>query len=351
MSALNICEGVAKLLVTTVPGIEDLLLEELQRTSPGSGVVRRGRVIYTLGRALKGGELARLVSMLTLAEKAYAIIVEGRVTGTDDAKKLLLSSLDPIKEWIERPFYFAVEASREGRHDFTSVDIARAVGAALQELLPKSRVSLDDPDVLFYAEIIGEEFRLAIDLTPFVSLRDRGYRAYVHPSSLNPIVARAMCRIAGFRGEQALLDPMCGGGTIVIEALLESPTSRATGFDVDPRHVRGALLNSRAAGVNADFAVADVRSLPRIVRTNVDVIATNPPYGIRERAVGGLTTLYKALIEGGHQVLSEGGRMVILSPLRGKIERIGRRLNWTPSSIRKVEVGGLLAYLFLFEKS
>ncbi|MEM1521604.1 MAG: THUMP domain-containing protein [Thermofilaceae archaeon] len=342
-------EGVSKLLITTVPGLEDLLLAEL-KPLPGSGMIKRGKVIYTLAKPMKGGELGRFISRLTLAEKVYAVLTEGYALSLEEIKRLLSTPVDLVSGMANYPLSFAVEAAREGVHPFTSLDISRVVGSAIQEKHPRLRVSLDDPDLLFYAELMGREFRLAIDLTPFTSLRDRGYRVYVHPSSLNPIVARAMCRLANLRDGETLVDPLCGGGTIVIEGLLESPLSRGVGFDVNPAHVRGAMLNAASAGVVADFWVADARHLSSLLGHEVDVIATNPPYGIREKAVGGLKRLYFSLIEEGYTVLEEGGRLVILSPLKRIVERAAREQRWRPSSVRKIDLGGLTSFIFLFRK-
>ncbi len=341
--------GVRKLLLTTVPGLEDLLLEEVQRIAPGRGALRRGRVLYELERAAGGGELSRMLSKLTLAEKVRAVVAEGRARELGGIRRLVLSA--PALEGLgRRPLFFAVEAEREGDHSFTSVDVARVVGSAIQELYPNLRVSLDDPDVLLYAELIEDEFRLAIDLTPFISLKDRGYRVYVHPSSLNPIVARSMVRIARLKAGETLVDPMCGSGTIVIEGLLDQPAAVGLGFDVNPRHVRGALLNASTAGVVADFAVADVRRLSRTLRESVDVLAANPPYGIRERPVGGLAAVYRALFRAGRATLREGGRLVVLSPLKGLVERASRLYGWSPASVRQIEMGGLAAFIYLFER-
>ncbi|MEM0042486.1 MAG: THUMP domain-containing protein [Thermofilaceae archaeon] len=342
-------EGVSKLLITTVPGLEDLLLAEL-KPLPGSGIIRRGKIIYTLAKPMKGGELGRFISRLTLAEKVYAVLVEGYASSLEEIKQLLSTPTDLISGMADHPLSFAVEAAREGVHPFTSLDISRVVGSAIQGKYPRLRVSLDDPDLLLYAELVGKEFRLAIDLTPFTSLRDRGYRVYVHPSSLNPIVARAMCRLANLKDGETLVDPLCGGGTIVIEGLLDAPRVHGLGFDINPVHVRGAITNATSAGVLADFWVADVRYLNNLLRQGVDVVATNPPYGIREKAVGGLKRLYFSLIEGGRQVLNEGGRLVILSPLKQLVERAAREQRWRPSSVRKIDLGGLTSFIFLFRK-
>lgn len=350
LSARTLDEGASKLLVTTVPGLEDLLLAELGKL-PGSGTIKRGRVVYRLASPAKGSELARIISHLTLAEKVYAIIAEGCATGLEDIKRILRESLNLISGIANYPLFFAVEAAREGRHDFTSPDIAKVVGSAIQERFPQMKVSLDDPDIVFYAELVGRDFRFAVDLTPFTSLRDRGYRVYVHPSSLNPIVARAMCRLSGLKEGETLVDPMCGSGTIVVEGLLEIPSARGIGFDVNPEHVRGAILNASSAGVVADFYVADATHLASLLRPGVDVMIANPPYGIRERAVGGLSRLYRALINEGFKVLREGGRLLILSPLQRLVERVARESGWSPSAVRRIDLGGLTSYIYVFEKT
>jgi len=343
-------EGVSKLLVTTVPGLEDLLLIELQSLLPGTGALKRGKVIYEPRCRVRSRELSALMSRLTLAEKVHIIIAEGTVTRLEDVREVVRSSKDRLAELASRPLFFAVEASREGQHPFTSIDVAKEVGSAIQELFPHLLVSLDDPDVLFHVELVGREFRLAIDLTPFTSLKERGYRVYVHPSSLNPIVARAMCRISGLRDGEVLLDPMCGSGTVVIEALLDKASVWGIGFDVHPGHVRGALMNAAAAGVVADFGVADARRISTTFRGNVDVVITNPPYGIREKAVGGLVTLYRSLVEGGRALLNDEGRMVVLTPLRAMFERIARKAGWSSIVVREIEMGGLTNYIFLLKR-
>ncbi|MCS7105145.1 MAG: THUMP domain-containing protein [Thermofilaceae archaeon] len=339
-----------KVLVTTVPGLEDLLLKEIETILPGQGEIRSGRVIYSTPSSLTTEVLSQLITSLTLAEKVHLVLIEGKAHSLDDVKGLVRDNLYIIEGLLKSSTCFAVEAVREGAHAFTSVDVAREVGAAIQELEPRPPVSLDDPDLVFHTELIGSEFRLAIDLTPFISLRDRGYRVYVHPSSLNPVVARAMVKIAGIRNGEILLDPMCGGGTIVIEALLENASAYCIGFDVNPIHVRGARLNAAAAGVNAEFGVANAVNLQRMFRRGVDLIVTNPPYGIREKAVSGKIRLYESLIEGAYRILTDEGRLIILSPLKKLVERIAFRYQWRSTYTRRTEIGGLVTYIYLFKK-
>jgi 23S rRNA G2445 N2-methylase RlmL len=346
------CElSVKKIVVTTVPGLEDLLEEEISKFLPGVGVIRKGRVIYESFSSLGAEDLFRLVAGLTLGEKVYAILSEAPARSLDDVRDAALSALGEIKLLLGPETCFAVDAEREGEHPFSSVDIARVVGSVVQTIEPPPPVSLDDPDVVLHAELVGDEFRLAIDLTPFLNLRDRGYRVYIHPSSLNPVVARALCKLAGVEEGCTFVDPMCGSGTIVIEGLLEAPGAQGFGFDVKLEHVVGARANAKAAGVDASFGVADVRTLPSMLRRGVDAIVTNPPYGIRERAAGGLRKVYESLLRGAHSVLEEGGRLVLISPLKRFVERAASSLKWLPSSVRKLDMGGLTTFVYVFVKA
>ncbi len=61
------------------------------------------------------------------------------------------------------------------------------------------------------------------------TLHKRGYRDAMHKSSLNETVAAGMLALAGYDSERALVDPMCGAGTIAIEAALLA-THRAPGL-------------------------------------------------------------------------------------------------------------------------
>jgi len=341
---------IKKVLITTVPGLEELLMEEVERLLPGGGVIRWGRVIYESAHPLDTDELYRLVGRLTLAEKVYAVLAEARARTLDDIRNATLSALDDVKLLLEPTASFAVKAERIGTHPFSSTDVARAVGSAVQALNPPPPVSLDDPDVVLYAELVGDEFRLAVDLTPFINLRDRGYRVYIHPSSLNPVIARALCRLARIGDDSVFVDPMCGSGTIVIEGLMDAPRASGFGFDVKIEHVIGARANAAAAGVHAEFGVADVRTLANLLRGGVDAVITNPPYGIRERAVGGLKTVYERLFDGAYSILEDRGRFVLLSPLGYLVERVASRRKWLPDSVRRLNVGGLETLVYVFVK-
>ncbi len=81
------------------------------------------------------------------------------------------------------------------------------------------RPSVDrvDPDVHVFVRVDGRRATAYVDLAG-ESLHRRGYRAHVGGAPLKETLAAAVLRLAGFRGHCHLVDPLCGAGTIAIEA-------------------------------------------------------------------------------------------------------------------------------------
>jgi putative N6-adenine-specific DNA methylase len=79
------------------------------------------------------------------------------------------------------------------------------------------RVDLEDPKVTVVAVAGHGRALLGLD-TSGKSLDKRGYRMEGHPAPLKETLAAAVLRLAGYDGSRPLLDPMCGSGTLAIEA-------------------------------------------------------------------------------------------------------------------------------------
>lgn len=79
------------------------------------------------------------------------------------------------------------------------------------------KVDLKDPKVIVVAFIQKGRCTLSLDTTG-KTLHKRGYRTEGHPAPIKETLACAILDLAGYDGTQPLLDPMCGSGTIAIEA-------------------------------------------------------------------------------------------------------------------------------------
>lgn len=80
-------------------------------------------------------------------------------------------------------------------------------------------VDVVEPRVVVVAHLARGRCMLSLD-TSGKSLHKRGYREQGHPAPLKETLAAAILLMAGYDGTQAFLDPMCGSGTLAIEAAM-----------------------------------------------------------------------------------------------------------------------------------
>jgi putative N6-adenine-specific DNA methylase len=175
------------------------------------------------------------------------------------------------------------------------------------------------PDVRIVVRIVRDECAVSLD-TSGESLNRRGYRSAPTEASLKETLAAGLILLAGWQGEQPLIDPACGAGTIPIEAALiagnvapgsfgrpfgfqrlhgydrkrwESLLSEAReasrhpipvrieGSDISPAAVAGALRNAANAKAQERilFSARSIRNFSP--GEGPGVIVCNPPYGAR----------------------------------------------------------------------
>jgi putative N6-adenine-specific DNA methylase len=80
-------------------------------------------------------------------------------------------------------------------------------------------INRDEPKVVVVAHLRHGRCMLSFD-TSGKSLHKRGYREQGHPAPLKETLSAAILIMAGYDGSQAFMDPMCGSGTIAIEAAM-----------------------------------------------------------------------------------------------------------------------------------
>lgn len=214
-------------------------------------------------------------------------------------------------------------ACRSSRLTHTQYVAQRTKDAIVDRLRERfgARPDVDrkDPDVHVFVHLLRDRATLYLDLSG-EPLSRRGYRTSPGLAPMKENLAAAVLRLAGFDGEAAVFDPMCGSGTLLIEAALWAE-SRAPGLlrprfgferwrnfgDMEARlitdlrdaararirpsvaAVRGAdtsLEALEAARANAERAGVklELQSLPvRDARPDLPtgLMVTNPPYGER----------------------------------------------------------------------
>jgi putative N6-adenine-specific DNA methylase len=185
---------------------------------------------------------------------------------------------------------------------------------------------------LFIVRFVKDVCTVSVD-TSGALLHKRGYRQQLAKAPLRETLAAAVLIGAGWTGETPILDPMCGSGTIPIEAAMiarrmapgrdrsfaflnwpsasekswkslieearagELPSSPVViqGSDRDEGAIVAAKANAERAGVSTDI---DFRVLPvsaMETAASPGLIALNPPYGVRIGATNPLRNLYARL--------------------------------------------------------
>lgn len=146
--------------------------------------------------------------------------------------------------------------------------------------------------------------------------------------AIPPRLARIMVNLAGCTTGKTFLDPFCGVGTILQEALLSE--SHVVGVDLNPWCVKAAKENLEWLTKEydlrkADFIVllGDARKLSSRVR-NVDCIATEPDLGpalryiptntYAAKIVAKLEPLYFEFLKDAYNMLNDNGRLVMVTP-------------------------------------
>jgi putative N6-adenine-specific DNA methylase len=159
-------------------------------------------------------------------------------------------------------------------------------------------VDRDDPDVALFVHLVHDRATVYADLSGG-ALHRRGYRAQAVEAPLKETLAAAILRLAGWDRARPLIDPMCGSGTLALEAALWArdiapglSAGRRFGFErwachdppaarraADPAAVEIARANARTAGVQIDARRRPLRDLAPTSPPGQVVV--NPPYGER----------------------------------------------------------------------
>lgn len=209
--------------------------------------------------------------------------------------------------------------SDEFRHSkFVSYKVKDAIVDYFRELNGKRpSVRISRPDVLLNIHIAQTACTLSLDSSG-ESLHRRGYRQEAVEAPLNEVLAAGMILMTGWKGECDLIDPMCGSGTIPIEAALIARniapgvfrkefafekwgdfdqnlfdriynddsqerefTHKIYGYDNNPKANEIATHNVKAAGVSKDI-ILKLQPFQQFEQpAEKSIIITNPPYGER----------------------------------------------------------------------
>jgi len=115
----------------------------------------------------------------------------------------------------------AVHSDRFNHSHYISLKTKDAIVDQFRDRYDGERpsIDIDSPDISLDVHCNGIDFTISLDSSG-ESLHKRGYRQSQRKAPLNEVLAAGMVLLSGWDGTKPLLDPMCGSGTILTEALL-----------------------------------------------------------------------------------------------------------------------------------
>ena len=304
-----------KMVAKTFHGLEEVLAGEIREIG--------GRDIEILNRAVgfRGNKYLLYKANLSL-RTAIRILVP--VLETKIKNQIDLYNRIREYEWekhLETGMTMAVDtflnSSAFTNSHFVSLRTKDAIVDRIREKYNRRpSVSKKDPDLFVNIHLASNKLTVSLD-TSGASLHKRGYRKADVEAPLNEVLAAGLILLTGWQGESDFYDPMCGSGTLGIEAALiarkippgifrkkygfeKSPDFEAALFeevfdsieekkwegkvyssDISKHAVQAAMKNAREASVhkNINFLGANFEKYPPVDEGGLAIL--NPPYGQR----------------------------------------------------------------------
>jgi len=336
-------------MVTTIPGIEDIVLKEAsEKLNLLETQLRFGGIGGRVYLKIPESEIQKLFEMRSI-EHIIQIIETFSVKKTKSGLDEICNEVSELT--IPLGSTFRVTCERVGDHEYTSIDVQRVAGQAIVDKYG-TKVNLKDPETIVKVDVVHNLCIVGIQLTRN-SLRIRYPRAFQHPSALNPVIAYAMLRYSNVQPGDVILDAFCGGGTIVIEAAQVWGNIEAVGLDVSLKCIEGANRNAEAAKVKSKvkFILGDATRLERFLPTDwkVDKAVSNLPFGIRSGRRKSLPRIYSGFLKSLLPFLKETSKICLLTIHKRMLRSIGENLGYKMLDSKQIMNGGLTAHMMLFK--
>ncbi len=307
----------ASFVATTMAGLEGVLADELQ-TLGGQEISLHTRAVRFQGdKALMYSANLNLRTALRVLKPIHNFRAADAQALYDGVAQVNWSDYLDVRGTL------AVESSVRSPYfnhpNFVSLKVKDAIVDQFRNRFgSRPSVDVENPRLRIYIHVFEDHCHLFLDSSG-ASLHLRGYRLEAGKAPLNEVLAAGMILLSGWKPEQPFLDPLCGSGTLVIEAGLlaadaapqlgrgqfgfmhwkdfdaglwagleqqararvHAPKAEIAGSDISAGNIDIARRNAGRAGLGAgvQFQVKAFEELPPPWPQGV--IITNPPYGLR----------------------------------------------------------------------
>jgi len=317
-----------KIVAKTLAGLENVLADEIRALGAESVLVERRAVSFVGDQEM----MYKANFHLRTAIKILKPIAEFEVTNRDElydhAKEI------PWTNYLALGKSFAIDATVQSEmfvnSMFASLRVKDAIADQFREATGKRpSVNSDDPDIRINVHLMNNHCTLSLDSSGD-SLHKRGYRIGQGEAPINEVLAAGMILLTGWHGEKDFLDPMCGSGTLLIEAAMIAKGippgmyRKSFGFEQWPdfdeklfeeiyngdyeKEFNGKIIGSDISAMDIAIAKNNIKnaSLSKVIELQVHdfinmeppfengIIITNPPYGERMKTQS-ITELYTSI--------------------------------------------------------
>ena len=305
-----------ELIAKTFMGLEPVLAQELTQLGANNVQIGRRMVSFTGDKEM----MYRANFQLHTAIRILKPIRHFKAGSADDVYNEV-QTID-WSEYIPQGKTFSVDSvvySEEFRNSrFVTYKVKDAIVDQFREKTGnRPNISISNPDIRLHIHIAEDKATLCLDSSG-ESLHRRGYRQESVEAPLNEVLAAGMILMSGWKGDTDFIDPMCGSGTLLIEAALIARNispgvfrkefafekwpdfdqdlfdtiynddsqerefgHHIYGYDIDMKAVNTARMNVKAAGLTKDITV-DCQDFKDFTKpANKSTMITNPPYGER----------------------------------------------------------------------
>ncbi|WBA55972.1 bifunctional 23S rRNA (guanine(2069)-N(7))-methyltransferase RlmK/23S rRNA (guanine(2445)-N(2))-methyltransferase RlmL [Providencia sp. 21OH12SH02B-Prov] len=326
------------LFASTARGLEELLKSELEALGASQCKIAQGGVYFQADERVMYQSLlwSRLASRILLPLNEFDVY-------SDLDLYLGVQAIDwteifSVNDTFSVHFSGTNDEIRNSQYGALKVKDA-IVDCFVRKLDQRPDVARQQPDIRVNVYLNKERASVALDLSGD-ALHIRGYRDLAGQAPLKENLAAAIINRSGWQKDTPLVDPMCGSGTLLIEAAmiaadrapglyrehwgfyawskynpelwreliteaqvrfrqgLKETTSRFYGVDIDKRVLDMARSNARRAGVQELISLnqGDAAMLENPVKTDhKGTILSNPPYGERLESEPALIALHSQL--------------------------------------------------------
>lgn len=300
----------------TFKGLEQILAEELMLLGANDIQIQRRAVSFSGDNRLLYKANLHLRTASRILKPIFTFSAPNADVVYDKLKAF------PWEKYMTVSDTFAIDSTVFSENFNHSKYLAYRVKDAIADYFSdkfnkRPSVRLDNPSIMFNIHVSHQTCTLSLDSSG-ESLHKRGYKKENTEAPINEALAAGMILLSGWKGDTNFIDPMCGSGTLLIEAALialnippgifrdefafekwndfdqdlfdeiynddseERPFNhKIYGSDISPQAIKITEENVRSAGLNKyiELKISSAQQLESL--PNPCLMITNPPYGER----------------------------------------------------------------------